>query len=87
MVALLTALSFIALVSTAVTHYHGTSQETQDCSICAVVADKIGSANAPAALIAAQLFVLFSVVTASLRNASYANSELLPPSCGPPDYI
>jgi hypothetical protein len=87
LVALITALAFISLVSTAVTHYHTSAQETQDCSVCSVVSHKIGGGFAVPKLNVTQFFVLFALAVITLRSTFYSTSELFPPSCGPPGTV
>jgi len=87
LVALVTSLAFISLVSTAVTHYHTTAQESQDCSICSVAAHKIdGPVSAPIVAIT-QFFLLFALAVLALRSSTYRTESPLPPSCGPPGLI
>jgi len=87
LVALITALAFISLVSTAATHYHTTAQETQDCSVCSVVSHKIGGGFSVPTVNITQFFVLFAVAVVTLRSTFYSTSELFPPSCGPPGVV
>ena len=84
LVALITMLAFVALVSVSVTHYHTTAHETQECSICSVVSDKVGGGFKAPALAITQFFVLFALATAVLRSTLITSALPLPPSCGPP---
>ena len=84
LIALITALAFVALVSTAVTHHHETTQESQDCSICGAVSDKIGTSHVAATVAISTFFVLFTLVVVTPGNIFYPTVSLLPPSCGPP---
>ncbi|WP_105533835.1 hypothetical protein [Solimicrobium silvestre] len=84
LVALITALAFISLISIAATHHHSTVQESQDCSFCSAVSDKIGGNLAAPSLFVASFFVLFRVAVQTLRSTFYVTSKLFPPSCGPP---
>jgi len=85
-IALITALAFITLVSASATHFHSTSQKSQECSICSVVADKIGSSFTAPASVTTHFFVLFAVAAITLRSSLHSCAKLLPPSCGPPDF-
>jgi hypothetical protein len=87
LVALITSLAFVSLVSTAVTHYHATAQESQDCSICSVAAHKIDGPVAAPTVVNTQFFLLFALAVLALRSSSYRTDSPLPPSCGPPDLI
>jgi hypothetical protein len=82
--ALVTVLSFITLVSVSATHYHSTAHETQDCSICSVVTDKVGSGFSAPAPAVTQFFALFALATVILRSTLINAALPLPPSCGPP---
>jgi hypothetical protein len=84
LIALITALSFIALISIASTHLHVTAQETIDCSFCSVASDKTGGDLANVSLAVAGFFILFLTAAPRLRSACYASIQLFPPSCGPP---
>ena len=84
LVALITALAFITLVSTSVSHVHQSSQETQDCSLCSVVTDKIGGGFSATALVLTRYVVLFAIAALTLRSSLHATARLLPRSCGPP---
>ena len=84
LIALITAFAFVSLVTTAATHLHSTVQETQDCSICGVVTNKIGSGLSSLSLSATQFFLLFAALVVALLSANYIAPAELPPSCGPP---
>jgi hypothetical protein len=87
LVALITALAFISLVSTAATHYHTTTQDSQDCSVCSVVSHKVGGSFAAPTVKLAQFFVLFEVaLTVQFRNF-FSCTNLYPPGCGPPTQV
>jgi hypothetical protein len=87
LVALVTSLAFISLVSTAVTHHHTTTQESQDCSICSAVSNKVVGPVAAPVVVLTQFFLLFALAVSALRSSSYRTESLLPPSCGPPGLI
>ena len=87
LIAFITALAFIALVSTSVSHIHQTSQETQDCSICSIVTDKVGSGFTATALPVTRFVVLFAIAALTLSSSLHATALLLPRSCGPPGSI
>jgi TRAP-type C4-dicarboxylate transport system permease small subunit len=84
LVALISILAFVALVSVSATHYHTTTQETQECSICNVVSHKIGGGFVVPTLALTQFFILFALATAILRSTLVTTALPLPPSCGPP---
>jgi hypothetical protein len=87
LVALVTALSFVSLVSVALTHIHTSSQEAQDCSLCSVVSDKVGTGQAAPALVTTTLFILYAcTVRVLLGTLARNNHSVLPPSCGPPAF-
>jgi len=84
LVALITAFAFVALVSVSVTHHHTTFHETQDCSLCSVVSDKVGSGFSAAVMVVTRFVILFAVATAVLRSTLVTAALPLPPGCGPP---
>jgi TRAP-type C4-dicarboxylate transport system permease small subunit len=85
--ALVTMLAFIALVSTSVSHIHQNGHETQECSICSVVTDQVGSGFAAPALILTEFVFLFALATQTLRSSLHISAPLLPRSCGPPGSV
>jgi len=83
-IALLTALSFVLLISTAATHHHANSVEDQSCSLCSAVSNKLDHVT-PTALAIVTLHVLvYKLFTSKEDVSDFALPTLLPPSCGPP---
>ena len=84
LIALITALCFITLVSSAATHYHSSTHETQECSLCSVVSDKLAGGITMTTTLLVALVILFTLCAPSQRLTDYCSAELFPPSCGPP---
>ena len=84
LLALLTGLAFLVVVSSAVTHLHGTDQETHHCSICSLVQDQVGGDPVLPMLPVTQFFKLLTLANLVLHSASYLTPLTLPHSCGPP---
>jgi len=87
LVALITALAFLALTSAAATHYHSTAQESHECSICCAIADKVGGNSVVPSILIAHFFVLFALAIQTLTSNFYSTPQLLPPGCGPPGIV
>jgi hypothetical protein len=85
--ALLTAITFMVLISTAAMHHHATAVDDQDCPICSVVTHK--AAGSLPATLPAQVVVLLSYAPflPSKPGVAHASPVSLPPSCGPPASI
>jgi hypothetical protein len=83
--ALLTALTFVVLVSTAAMHHHATTAEDQDCAVCSVITHKI--TDVPLVILPRLVVVLVSYAPFLLAAPAIAPASplLLPPGCGPPD--
>lgn len=84
LMALITALIFLAVVSSAITHIHGTNQETHHCSICSLHQDQVDGDPLLPTLPATQFFKLLTLAIPALHSASYLTPLTLPHSCGPP---
>lgn len=84
LLALLTGLAFVSLVSSTATHVHATLQATHDCAICSLAQDQADGDLLLPVLALTQFFVLFTLATLVLRSASYLMPLTLPHSCGPP---
>jgi|GEM_PF-3469221 len=87
LIALITTLSFIALIAITTTHHHANTQETADCSFCSVASNKTGGNLTALVLSIASFFVLFLTTAPTLRSAFYVRAKLSPPACGPPGQI
>ena len=85
-VALLTALSFVLLISTAATHHHASSVEDQGCSLCSAVSDKFDHVTPSATTLVTVDFVAYALFANDHHTAEFSPSTLLPPSCGPPAF-
>jgi len=85
--ALLTAITFVVLVSTAAMHHHATAVEDQDCPVCSVVTHKV--ADLPPVSLPVLVVVLLSYAPFLLLRpgVTHASPVSLPPSCGPPASI
>jgi hypothetical protein len=84
--AVLTAITFALLVSTAVSHRHATSLEDQACSICSVAAHKLTSADPAPVLAQILIFIAYHLPTLVSISVNAVSPLLLPPSCGPPSF-
>lgn len=83
--AILVALSFALLVSTAATHHHASAAAAHDCVVCSAVADKVADVPPAPMLAEALAFQAYFLPSAVPPYVSwYAAPELLPPGCGPP---
>jgi hypothetical protein len=82
--ALLAAITFIVLVSTAATHHHATTVDDQDCAICSVVTHKL--ADLPLVKLPKLVVILVSYAPflRAAPSVAHASPLRLPPSCGPP---
>jgi hypothetical protein len=82
--ALLTAITFVVLVSTAAMHHHATAVEDQDCAVCSVVTHKV--TNLPLVVLPKLVVVFLSYSPFLLPKPfiTLASPVVLPPSCGPP---
>ncbi|MFZ6864638.1 hypothetical protein ACO0K7_18600 [Undibacterium sp. Ji67W] len=86
-VALLTALSFALLISTAATHHHANSIEDQACSLCSAISDKLDHVTPVGqALHTVQLFA-YTLQVSNAYLPDFSAPSLLPPSCGPPALV
>ncbi|MFZ6689822.1 hypothetical protein ACO0K0_18965 [Undibacterium sp. SXout11W] len=86
-VALLTALSFALLISTAATHHHANSIEDQACSLCSAISDKLDHVTPTTQVpLTLQLFA-YTLQAGDAYLSDFAAPSLLPPSCGPPALV
>ncbi|GGC60495.1 hypothetical protein GCM10011396_04240 [Undibacterium terreum] len=83
-IAVITAISFVLMVSTAVTHHHATSLEDQGCSLCTAVAHKLTGAEPALQLAQTVIFLAYRLPSIEAVSVSYPTPLLFPPSCGPP---
>ena len=82
--ALLTAITFVVLVSTAAMHHHATAVDDQDCPVCSVVTHK-AAGPLPAVLpTPVVIFLSYTPFLPSKPGVAHASPVPLPPSCGPP---
>ena len=82
--AILTAIAFTFLVSTAATHHHKTLIDDQDCAVCSVVSHKL--ADQPLVVLPKLVAILiaYAPFLPAASCATHVSPFLLPPSCGPP---
>jgi hypothetical protein len=83
-VALFTALAFVALLITAASHHHNSSIEDHDCAICSVAIQKIANTNLVDLPQMVSVLVSYAPFIAESRAIAHVTSVFLPPSCGPP---
>ncbi|MFI4939670.1 MAG: hypothetical protein ACHP7O_04900, partial [Burkholderiales bacterium] len=82
--AILTAITFVVLVSTAAMHHHATVAEDQDCAICSVVTHKLADhplVDLPKLTV---IFISYAPFLSAIPPAAHASPLLLPPGRGPP---
>jgi hypothetical protein len=82
--AILTAVTFVVLVSTAAMHHHTTAAEDQDCSICSVVTHKLADhplVDLPKLTV---IFISYAPFLPAMPGVAHVSPLLPPPSCGPP---
>jgi hypothetical protein len=82
--AIITAISFVLLVATAVTHDHAPSEEV--CSLCQAVSHHSGNTPAVPVVAAVNMLVLFEVLVPAKFQLLPTLPFLLPLICGPPAY-
>jgi hypothetical protein len=82
--ALLTAITFVVLVSTAAMHHHATAVEDQECATCSVLTHKL--ADVPLVKLPTLILLLVSYAPYLLAApvVAHISLSLLPPACGPP---
>lgn len=83
-VAVITAITFVLLVSTAATHRHATSLEDQGCSLCAAVVHKLTGSEPALKLAQTVVFLAYRLPSVQAIDIDYPAPLLFPPSCGPP---
>lgn len=81
--AVVVALAFALLVSTAATHHHPAGQD-RDCAICAAVVHAVSDTVAPVAVPIASYVLLYAVERTPTAPLHYAASVPFPCICGPP---
>ncbi|MES2072164.1 MAG: hypothetical protein V4488_17545 [Pseudomonadota bacterium] len=86
-IAVITAITFVLLVSTAATHHHATSLEDQGCSLCSAVVHKLSGAEPAQMLVQAVVFLAYRLPSLETASVVYLSPLLLPPSCGPPAFF
>ena len=82
--AMLTAITFVVLVSTAAMHHHATMVEDQDCAICSVVTHKLADLPLVTLPRLVVIFIAYAPFLPATQRVAHASPSLLPPSCGPP---
>ncbi|MDR3482007.1 MAG: hypothetical protein P4L91_14985 [Burkholderiaceae bacterium] len=82
--ALLTAISFVVLVSTSAMHHHATAVDDQDCPVCSVVTHKAAGPLPLALPTPVVVFLSYAPFLLSKPGVAHASPVSLPPSCGPP---
>jgi hypothetical protein len=82
--ALLTAMTFVVLVSTAAMHHHATVVDDQDCAVCSIVTHKV--TDIPPTTLPALVLILLSFAPFLLAKpgVAHVSSILFPPARGPP---
>jgi hypothetical protein len=83
-VAIVVALSFLLLVSTASTHHHTKAIEDQSCSVCSSVNVKPHDIEPISLLAKVIIFLGYHFPVSGEIHIAYLAVSLLPPSCGPP---
>lgn len=84
--AIITAISFVLLVATAVTHDHASSATEEVCSLCQAVSHHSGNTPAVPVVAAVNMLVLFEVLVPAKFQLLPTLPFLLPLICGPPAY-
>jgi hypothetical protein len=83
-IAVITALTFVLLVTTAATHHHATSLEDQGCSLCAAVVHKLTGSEPALKLAQTVVFLAYCLPPLETVSVAYLTPLLFPPSRGPP---
>jgi len=82
--ALLTAITFVVLVSSAAMHHHATAVEDQECATCSVLTHKLAALHAVKLPELALILVSYAPYLLATPIAVHLSPTLLPPACGPP---
>jgi hypothetical protein len=78
------ALAFVILVSVAATHLHIGAEGDEGCAVCAAVVGKLEGPSSPAVAVAPPSVVTLSQPPQSAPRVERVVLVVLPPSCGPP---
>lgn len=81
--AVLVALAFALLVSTAATHHHPAGEE-YDCAICAAVVHAVSDTVLPIAVPVAVYVLLYALEQTPTASLHQAEAVPFPCICGPP---
>ena len=81
--AVVVALAFALLVSTAATHHHPAGED-RDCAICAAVVHAVSDKVAPVAVPIASYVLLYAVERTPTVPLHHAAAVPFPCICGPP---
>jgi hypothetical protein len=83
-VAGVSAVAFVFLVSVAATHLHIGADGDDGCAVCAAVVGKLEGPSSPAVAVAPAGIVYFEQPLQSAPRFERVILVVLPPSCGPP---
>jgi hypothetical protein len=85
-VAGVSALAFVFLVSVAATHLHLGAEGDDGCAVCAAVVGKLEGPSSPTVAVAPAGVVYLEQPPQSAPRFERVVLVVLPPSCGPPSF-